>query len=108
MIASVTTMTKTQRTTTAIMIDGVLLDRPEDATVLMDDGLVRGDGVFEGMRTYNRVMRTPQAHLDRLAKSAVQVDIALDLDLLATELDQFCDMTMQPDCAIRLMVTRGW
>ena len=107
MLASVTTMTMTQRTAPAILIDGVSADSAETAIVHLDDGLVRGDGVFEGLRTYARVLRTPQAHLDRLARSAAQVDIHLDLGLIRDELDRFCEMTVEPDCAVRLMVTRG-
>ena len=107
MLASVTTMTTTQRTTPLIMIDGVNAASAESASVHLDDGLVRGDGVFEGLRTYARVLRTPQAHLDRLARSASQVDIQLDLPVIREELDHFCEMTSEPDCAVRLMVTRS-
>ena len=46
----------------ALMIDGVLVAASE-ASVPLDDGLVRGDGVFEGMRLYGRRPRTPEAHM---------------------------------------------
>ena len=61
-------------TTTAappsLMIDGRLVPAGDVPRVALDDGLVRGDGVFEGIRLYDRRPRTPGWHLDRLAASA--------------------------------------
>ena len=98
-------MTQTNRLT--VMIDGEVV--PADATVrvTMDDGLIRGDGVFEGMRFYGRQPRTPDAHLERLAKSGAGVGIPIDTDLLRREMAAFCDATVNPDCGVRLIVTRG-
>jgi branched-subunit amino acid aminotransferase/4-amino-4-deoxychorismate lyase len=90
-----------------IMIDGVLCDPNAPARPVLDDGLVRGDGVFEGLRAYHRLPRTPEAHLDRLARSAHEIDLAMDRDLLARELAAFCAHTTAPDCAVRIMLTRG-
>jgi branched-chain amino acid aminotransferase len=75
--------------------------------VAVDDGLVRGDGVFEGIRIYGRRPRTPRWHLDRLARSAGAVGLAVDRALLEDELAAFCAATTAPDCAVRLIVTRG-
>ncbi|MCU0308447.1 MAG: aminotransferase class IV [Thermoleophilia bacterium] len=91
----------------ALMLDGAPIAPGAPARIPLDDGLVRGDGVFEGMRCYGRRPRTPGAHLDRLARSAAVVGLAVDLDLLRAELAAFCGMTVEPDCAVRLMVTRG-
>jgi len=89
------------------MIDGVLCDPDAPARPVLDDGLVRGDGVFEGLRAYGRLPRTPDAHLTRLARSAHTVDLAIDRDLLARELATFCTHTAAPNCAVRIMLTRG-
>jgi branched-chain amino acid aminotransferase len=91
----------------ALMIDGRLVAPGDPATVGLDDGLIRGDGVFEGLRLYGRRPRTPTEHLDRLARSAETVGMAIDRDLLEAELAEFCDLTSSPDCGVRLMVTRG-
>ena len=91
----------------ALMIDGYLVPQGEVARVLLDDGLVRGDGVFEGMRLYGRRPRTPHEHLERLARSAATVGLALDRALLERELTEFADLTAEPDCSVRLMVTRN-
>jgi len=93
--------------TPRIMIDGQLCDPDLPARPVLDDGLVRGDGVFEGLRAYARLPRTPAAHFDRLARSAEGIDLAMDRDLLEHELAEFCRHTTQSDCAIRIMLTRG-
>lgn len=89
-----------------LMIDGSVVSASE-AQVALDDGLVRGDGVFEGMRIYGRRPRTPAGHLDRLQKSADGVALSIDRSRLEAELAEFCQATSSPDCAVRLMVTRG-
>jgi branched-chain amino acid aminotransferase len=90
-----------------IMIDGALCDPGSPARPVLDDGLVRGDGVFEGLRAYARQPRTPAEHLDRLSKSAAEIDLPMDRGLIARELDAFCAATSAPDCAVRIMLTRG-
>jgi branched-subunit amino acid aminotransferase/4-amino-4-deoxychorismate lyase len=90
-----------------IMIDGELCAPGAAARPLLDDGLVRGDGVFEGLRAYGRLPRTPEAHLDRLAASAAGIDLPMDRALIARELDALCAVATEPDCAVRIMLTRG-
>jgi branched-subunit amino acid aminotransferase/4-amino-4-deoxychorismate lyase len=89
------------------MIDGALVPAGSVARVAVDDGLVRGDGVFEGIRIYDRRPRTPAWHLDRLARSAGVIGLGLDRALLEAELEEFCRATTAPDCGVRLIVTRG-
>jgi branched-chain amino acid aminotransferase len=90
-----------------IMIDGELCVPGTSGRPRLDDGLVRGDGVFEGLRAYGRRPRTPKAHLDRLAASAAAIDLPIDRDLIAGELDDLCAAASDPDCAVRIMLTRG-
>lgn len=90
-----------------IMIDGVLVEPGAPARPVLDDGLVRGDGVFEGLRAYDRMPRTPDAHLERLERSARAIDLPLDRGLLARELAELCAHASVPDCAVRIMLTRG-
>jgi len=90
-----------------IMIDGELWESDGPARPVLDDGLVRGDGVFEGLRSYDRRPRTPAAHLDRLATSAAGIDLSMDRGLIARELDRLCAAAHAPDCAVRVMLTRG-
>jgi branched-chain amino acid aminotransferase len=100
----------TMTTTTshpAVMIDGAFVPATGPARVALDDGLVRGDGVFEGLRLYDRAPRTPGEHLDRLGRSAAAVGLPIDRALLEAELAEFCAATSRPDCGVRLIVTRG-
>lgn len=99
-------MTTALRTTT-VMIDGAFVTPDDPARIVLDDGLVRGDGVFEGIRLYGRRPRTPDAHLERLALSASNIDLAIDLPLLRHEFAEFCAATTEADCGVRLMLTRG-
>ncbi len=88
------------------MVDGALVD-PADRTLVLDDGLVRGDGVFEGLRQYDRGLRTLEAHLDRLMRSAAQVRLDVDRELVSRELREFSALTVEPNAAVRVIVTRG-
>jgi len=97
----------TTSTQLAVMIDGVVADPDSPVCVTLDDGLIRGDGVFEGMRFYGRRPRTPDAHLERLATSGAGAGITIDVELLRHEMAAFCEATVNPDCGVRLMVTRG-
>jgi branched-subunit amino acid aminotransferase/4-amino-4-deoxychorismate lyase len=91
----------------ALMIDGHPVPQGEAPRLLLDDGLVRGDGVFEGMRLYDRRPRTPHEHLDRLARSAATMGLEIDRPILERELAEFAGLTAEPDCGVRLIVTRG-
>lgn len=91
----------------AVMLNGVLVDDGTGIPVPLDDGLIRGDGVFEGIRFYDRVPRTPELHLARLTKSGAGTDIPIDLPRLRREMAAFCDATINPTCGVRLIVTRG-
>lgn len=85
----------------------VLVDGSRQATVpAIDSGLVRGDGVFEAIRSYGGRLYALDEHLERLAKSAAAVDLALPDDdriggwarMLASE---------GRDGVVRVVVTRG-
>ena len=53
-----------------VWIDGTWYDRASAVVSVFDHGLLYGDGVFEGIRSYGgRVFRL-DAHLDRLYSSA--------------------------------------
>lgn len=91
----------------AVMIDGVFVAPGEEARVVLDDGLVRGDGVFEGLRAHGGRLRTPGLHLDRMARSCGEIDLAFDRAAVAAALDAFVAGVSRPDCGVRVMLTRG-
>jgi branched-chain amino acid aminotransferase len=92
-----------------IYISGKYYDKDDAKVSVYDHGLLYGDGVFEGMRSYSgRVFRL-QEHLDRLWDSAKS--IWLEIPTTKAELTQSVNDTLQRngivDGYIRLVVTRG-
>jgi len=92
-----------------IYIDGELRPREEALVSVFDHGLLYGDGVFEGIRVYNRRIFRLEAHLDRLYDSARA--IALEMPLVPAEMAEAVRRTVREnrkeDGYIRLIVTRG-
>jgi len=91
----------------AVMIDGELVRSGATPTVPLDDGLVRGDGVFEGLRSYARRLRDPDAHLRRMARSAARIELAFPHAVIADDLHRFTALTDAPDCGVRAILTRS-
>ncbi|REK17379.1 MAG: branched-chain-amino-acid transaminase [Planctomycetota bacterium] len=92
-----------------IWINGKLYDKADAKVSVYDHGLLYGDGVFEGLRSYGgRVFRLEQ-HLDRLWNSAKA--ILLELPLTREELARAIHETLQTngleDAYVRITVTRG-
>ena len=53
-----------------IYLDGKLVDKADATVSVFDHGLLYGDGVFEGIRSYNGLVFKLKEHLDRLYESA--------------------------------------
>lgn len=87
-------------------IDGQLLDPGEAFLPLPDDGLLRGDGVFEVARIYGGRPFALDLHLDRMERSAAAIELPLDRPRLETEAAALI-AGGPDDCLIRLVVTRA-
>ena len=57
--------------------DGRLADASKPQLLVTDQGATRGDGIFETMLAVDGNVRKIQAHLDRLAGSALALDLAI-------------------------------
>ena len=92
-----------------VYIDGRLYPREEARISVFDHGLLYGDGVFEGLRIYARRVFRLEAHLARLADSALAIGLALPLDraALADAVRDTVRANRQENGYIRLVVTRG-
>ncbi|MDA7978429.1 MAG: branched-chain-amino-acid transaminase [Pirellulales bacterium] len=92
-----------------IWINGKLLPKEQATISVFDRGLLYGDGIFEGIRSYNGKVFRMREHLDRLWDSARAV--ALEIPISKEEMDKAIYETLQvndlPDGYIRLIVTRG-
>ena len=92
-----------------IFINDRLLPEAEARISVFDHGLLYGDGVFEGLRSYaGRVFRL-DAHLDRLWASAraICLEIPLAKEALAKAVIDTLAANGLEDGYIRLIVTRG-
>lgn len=92
-----------------IYINGAMVPREEAKVSVFDHGYLYGDGVFEGIRTYNgRVFKLTE-HLERLYESAKS--ILLNIPLTMEELERDVLETVRQndlrDAYIRIVVSRG-
>ena len=99
-------------TTTAELgsIDGRIAPAGELAIPATDEGLLRGDGVFEVIRVYGGVPFALAEHLDRLERSGANLRLP---DVFRTELEAEIPELLEArggpafDGALRVVITRG-
>jgi len=92
-----------------IYVDGNLRSREEAKVSVFDHGLLYGDGVFEGIRVYNRRIFRLDAHLDRLYASAqaLALTVPLDRTAMADAVTSTVRANRREDGYIRIVITRG-
>jgi len=92
-----------------IWINGKLYAKEDAKVSVYDHGLLYGDGVFEGLRSYGGKVFRLQQHLERLWNSAKA--ILLEIPILPSEMEKAIYDTLAAnglqDGYIRLVVTRG-
>ncbi len=92
-----------------VYINGKLFEKSEARISVFDHGLLYGDGVFEGIRSYSgRVFRLQQ-HVDRLYESAraIHLEIPIPRAAMADAIVQTLAANSLTDAYIRVVVTRG-
>jgi branched-chain amino acid aminotransferase len=92
-----------------VYINGTFHDKQDARISVYDHGLLYGDGVFEGIRSYGgRVFRLDQ-HLDRLwdSATAIRLEIPIDKRQLANDVVETLKINRIDDGYVRLIVTRG-
>ncbi len=92
-----------------IYIDGQFRSEHDAKISVFDHGLLYGDGVFEGIRAYNRRVFKLQEHLERLFRSAkaILLDIPMSLRDLKEAVLETCRRNRITNGYIRLVITRG-
>ncbi len=92
-----------------VYINGKFYDKENAKISVFDHGLLYGDGVFEGIRSYNRLVFKLREHIDRLFESAQS--IMLSIPMTKEQLIKAVVLTLKEnnlkDAYIRLIVTRG-
>lgn len=90
-------------------LDGVIGPAAAATISVTDEGLLRGDGVFEVIRLYAGRPFALDEHLERLGRSAANLRLPIELDAVRTEIDrllQVAEGKPDPGC-LRIVLTRG-
>ncbi|MDD3087831.1 MAG: branched-chain-amino-acid transaminase [Candidatus Omnitrophica bacterium] len=92
-----------------IYIDGKFYKKEDAKISVFDHGLLYGDGVFEGIRSYSRLVFKLKEHIDRLFESAKSIMLAIPLNkeqIIKAVIATLKENKLN-DAYIRLIVTRG-
>jgi branched-chain amino acid aminotransferase len=92
-----------------VYINGKFYEKEDAKISVFDHGLLYGDGVFEGIRVYNRLIFKLQEHISRLYESAQSIMIRVPLT--KNEFIEAIIKTLKEnrldDAYMRIIVTRG-
>jgi len=92
-----------------VYIGGKYVDKENAKISVYDHGLLYGDGVFEGIRSYaGRVFRLEE-HVDRLFESARAIHLVIPMTRaeMARAIEDTLKVNDFTDAYVRVMVTRG-
>jgi len=92
-----------------IYIAGKFYDKADAKISVYDHGLLYGDGVFEGLRSYGGKVFQLQEHLRRLYESAksIWLEIPISIEAMTAAVLETLIVNNLEDAYIRLVVTRG-
>ena len=92
-----------------VYINGTFFDKEDARISVFDHGLLYGDGVFEGLRSYSGKVFRLHEHLERLFESAraIHLQIPMAIDSLADAVNEALQVNGIDDGYVRLVVTRG-
>ena len=92
-----------------IWIDGNFFDKEDAKVSVFDHGLLYGDGIFEGIRIYNKKIFKLREHIERLYASAqaIMLDIPMTPDEMMKAVSDTVALNEKVNGYIRLVVTRG-
>ena len=88
-------------------VDGRIAETAEARIPAADDGLLRGDGVFEVLRLYAGRPFALGEHLDRLERSAAAIELPVEREALESEIAVLLGEFGEHEAQLRLVVTRG-
>ncbi|MDR1818305.1 MAG: branched-chain-amino-acid transaminase [Puniceicoccales bacterium] len=92
-----------------VFINGTFYPKADAKISVFDHGLLYGDGIFEGIRVYERCIFKLDEHLERLEYSAKAIALALPWSRaeIAAATVEACRRNGVANGYIRLVVTRG-
>ena len=92
-----------------IYINGKLYDKQDAKVSVYDHGLLYGDGVFEGIRSYGGKVFKMAEHVDRLwySAKAIWLEIPIGKQEMVKAIEDTLEVNGIEDGYIRVIVTRG-
>jgi branched-chain amino acid aminotransferase len=95
--------------TSLASLDGEIMPASEATIPATDEGLLRGDGVFEVIRVYDGQPFALEDHLDRLTRSAANLRLPLDVESVRADANRLLAQAgAGPDHeSLRIVLTRG-
>ena len=94
----------------AVYVNGTIAKAADAVVPVYDHGFLYGEGIYETLRTYNRVPFLYDRHMRRLRASAkhLQLDVPVDNDTLMASIDKtMAAAGDMKEAYIRVLVTRG-
>lgn len=90
-------------------INGEIMPAAEAKISVFDHGFLYGDGIFEGIRFYNKKTFRLPLHLKRLQQSAtaLQLSIPLSMEALEQAIDDTIAASSLTAGYLRILITRG-
>ena len=88
-------------------VDGEIAPTAQTTIPVCDDGLYRGDGVFEVIRLYSGRPFALGEHLDRLERSAAAIELTVDREAVEGEAAVLLETVGEVDGQLRILLTRG-
>ncbi len=88
-------------------LDGQIIPAEQAVIPVTDDGLLRGDGVFEAAQLYDGRPYAMDEHLERMVKSARNLRLELDIDAVAADVEALLEAAKPQEGLVRMLVTRG-
>ena len=88
-------------------LNGQILPAEEATVPITDDGLLRGDGVFEVVRLYGGVPYAFGEHLERMTNSAANLRLPFDAAAFEAEAQALLAAADAGDDMLRMVCTRG-
>lgn len=92
-----------------IYMNGGFVDRENARISIFDHGLLYGDGVFEGIRSYDSLVFRLKEHIDRLYRSAAAIELKISIskkEMIRAVVDTLKKNKLK-DAYVRLVATRG-
>ena len=88
-------------------LDGAVGPAAEARIPATDEGLLRGDGVFEVLRVYRGRPFALDEHLERLGRSAAGLRLPADVEAVRADVGRLLERIGDRDCCLRVVLTRG-